>query len=195
MKLPLLVLTLTASRLIAQTPADPHEADRAALRELGARYEQAINEGKLTGLADALLPEMSAVFATGDEVRGMEAMQKFYDDIKTKLGDGSTYSIKMLPDRTDFFGDTAVAHGKSDEHVRLGNGTELDYQTLWTAVLLKQNGQWKAARLHVSLDPVNNPFVAMKTKWRDRLFAAAGLALGLLLWRLFVLERKRRAAR
>ncbi len=195
MKLPLLLLILTTPCLLAQAPADPHEADRAALRALGERYEQAINEGNLTALADALLPEMSAVFATGDEVRGVEAMQKFYDDIKARLGEGSTYRIKMLPESTDFFDDTAVAHGTSDEHVRLGNGTELNYQTLWTAVLHKQNGQWKAARLHVSLDPVNNPIVEMKAKWRERLLLAAGLVSGLVLAWAFAFWRKRRATR
>lgn len=172
------LLALTAP-LFAQeaSPPDDRAADRTALRALAAQYETAINSGDLSSLAGSLLPEASAVFLTGDECRGLPAMQAFYDKIKPQLGPGSRYSVKLHPDTTDFHGDTAIGHGTSDEHVVLGSGKELFYQTKWTAVLKKSGDRWLASRLHVSLDPINNPIVATRYALTGWLKLGAG-ALG-----------------
>jgi ketosteroid isomerase-like protein len=161
----------------AQEPSvlsDDRMEDKRALRELAASYEAAINRGDLTSLQDSLLPEASAVFVTGDECRGLPAMQAFYDGIKAKLGAGSRYTVKLNPDTTDFYGDVAVGHGTSDEQVTFASGGTLAYQSKWTAVLQKQNGQWQASRLHVSLDPISNPIVAARTSMEGWLKLGAG---------------------
>ena len=38
-------------------------------------------------------------------------MQKYFDEIKQRLGKGSSYAVKLKPERTEFFGDIAFAHG------------------------------------------------------------------------------------
>ena len=190
-----LIAVSTSVAFSQQPDADPHAADREALRAIGARYEKAINDGNLSPLADSLLPSMSTVFVTGKEVAGVEAMQKYYEDIKAQLGEGSSFKVKLIPDRTEFFGDMAIAHGRSDESVNFANGSTLAYQTVWTAVLKKTDGQWKGARLHVSMDPVENPIIELKTKWRERLIGGGGLLVGLVLAGAMVwLRGKRRRA-
>ena len=148
--------------------------DQIALRVLAAAYETAINQGDLTTLKDSLLPEASVVFLTGDECRGLPAMQAFYDGMRKNLGEGSRYSVKLNPDTTDYYGDVAVGHGTSDEQVAFESGTILAYQSKWTAVLRKVDGRWLASRLHVSLDPIHNPIVAARTKMEGWLKLGAG---------------------
>ena len=173
----LLISLLCCSTALAQTPAtdDVHAADRAALRELGGRYEQAINSGDLRPLAPSVAPGASAVFATNDEVQGLDAMQKYFDSIKERLGKGSSYTVKLTPDRTEFFGDIALAHGRSDETAKLGGGREYRFTTHWTAVLRKDGGRWKAQRLHVSMDPLDNPAITARLQFRTWIVAAVGL--------------------
>lgn len=175
----LLISLLCCSTALAQTPApdDEHAADRAALRELGGQYEQAINSGNLRALAPSVAPEASAVFATNDEAQGLDAMQKYFDSIKERLGNGSSYTVKLTPDRTEFFGDIALAHGRSDETAKLGTGREYRFTTHWTAVLRKDGGSWKAQRLHVSMDPLDNPAITARLQFRTWIAAAAGVLM------------------
>lgn len=173
----LLINLLFFSTTFAQTPApeDEHTADRVALRELAGHYEQAINSGNLMPLGPSLAPEASAVFATNDEVQGLDAMQKYFDSIKERLGKNSSYTVKLDPDRTEFFGNIALGHGRSNETAKLGNGREYRFTTHWTAVLRKENGGWKAQRLHVSMDPFDNPAIAARLQVRTWIAAAFGL--------------------
>lgn len=174
----LLMVALCGMTGAARAQEAGREADKAALRALGQRYEEAINLGNLTSMSDVILPDASAVFATGDEVRGLAAMQGFMDKMKGQLGAGSRYSVKLRPDDTDFFGESAIAHGSSDESVTLGTGRSLSYTTRWTAVLRKVDGHWLVSRLHVSLDPIDNPIVSARLRLRTWMAGGAGLLLG-----------------
>jgi uncharacterized protein (TIGR02246 family) len=182
----LALVSLSHTALVAQS--DSLEADKQALRALGASYEKAINTGDLRPLAGSLTTSSSAVFMTGDELKSLDAMQAFFDDIKKRLGEGSTYTVKLVPDDTQFFGDIALAHGTADETVKLGNGSNFSYSTRWTALLRKLEGTWKAERLHVSLNPIDNPIVAARSKaqsWMVGIVASvSGILLGYLLARL-----------
>ncbi len=171
--------------------AEPdRESDKQALRELAAQYEAAINRGDLSSLGDSLLPEASAVFVTGDECRGLPAMQAFYDRVREQLGPGTSYTVKLVPDHTDFYGDVAIGHGLSDERVRFGSGKELSWQTKWTAVLKKTDGAWRTSRLHVSLNPFDNPVIAARSNVTGWSLLAGGILGGVVAG--FLLGRRRR---
>lgn len=157
--------------------------DKQALRALAVKYELAINQGNFSSLKDSVSPTASAVFMTGHELVGLDAMQEYYDKIKVKLGAGSSYSVKLNPDDTKFHGNIAIAHGTSEERVVFGNGKQLSYQSKWTAVLEKQADQWIAIRMHVSLDPIYNPFITMKNRVSNWTYAGiSGIVSALLVW-------------
>jgi len=179
---PFLIVALLATSLVkaeAQS-VDSFEADKIALRALGARYEEAINQGNLNLLSDSVLPDATIVFMTNDELKGLPAMQSYVESVQKRLGDGAVYRVKLQPHDTDFQGDIAIAQGTSDESVTFGNGKTIAYTTKWTAVLKKADGIWKAARLHVSLDPIDNPIIRMQ--WNLRLWIAGigGLIVGII---------------
>lgn len=172
-------LLLLLSIAHAQVP-DPHAADRDALRAIGARYEQAINQADLNSLADSVLPDASAVFMTNDELKGLPAMQAFIEGVQKEIGEGSVYQVKLRPGTTEFYGDLAIAHGESDESVTFKNGKQITYVTKWTAVLKKVDGTWKALRLHVSLNPIDNPIIDLKDGLRNWIWSLGGFFVGVL---------------
>lgn len=184
MKTTFVLLCLALSCHQASAQSDAMEAEKQALRALGASYEKAINSGDLRPLAGLLTATASAVFMTGDELKSLDAMQAYFDDIKKRLGEGSSYTVKLLPDDTQFFGDIALTHGTADETVKLGNGSSFSYTTRWTALLRKLDGIWKAERLHASLNPIDNPIVAARAKaqiWMVGIVASLlGIVLGIL---------------
>ena len=186
---------LWAPLLPAQEAAAGNDrpADRQALRELRLKYEAAINQGSFDTLKDSIAPGASVVFMTGDQVTGIEAMQTFYNGIKKQLGEGSSFSVALKPEKVEFFGDIAVAHGTSDETVVPGHGSPLTYRSLWTAVLHHSDNRWQALRLHVSIDPINNPIVAAKTRLSSGLALAGGLGIGVILT--LIMTRRKRAGK
>ncbi len=177
--------------LTSITRADEND-EKNALRLLGKRYEEAINSGELSSISDSVLPTASAIFITGEEFIGLEAMQRFFDDTKKMLGEGSSFKIKLDPDDTDFYGNTAIAHGRSSESIAFGNGKSVDYETRWTAVLIKQDDKWMASRLHVSMSAIDNPIMNLKLAAGKWINIGMGLIGGLILaWLLFkVIKRK-----
>lgn len=179
-----LILLVFLSIAHAQTQ-DPHAADREALRSIGARYEQAINQADLNSLSDSVLPDASAVFMTNDELKGLPAMQAFIEGVQKEIGEGSVYQVKLRPGITEFHGDLAIAHGESDESVTFANGKQVAYVTKWTAVLKKVDGNWKALRLHVSLNPIDNPIIDLQHGLRNWVWAFGGLVAGILAMVLF----------
>jgi ketosteroid isomerase-like protein len=194
MKLMPLCIFILISTLQAQDN-DPHAADRDALRALGSRYEQAINRFDLGSLADSVLPEASAVFMTNDELNGLPAMQQFIEGVRKEIGEGSVYEVKLRPGSTEFHGDVAIAHGESDESVTFPNGKHIFYVTRWTAVLKKVDGTWKALRLHVSLDPIDNPIITLQEGLGRRVWAGGGLVAGIVLTSAVGLIRRKRTVR
>lgn len=188
----LLISLLFATTAFAQTPPDDgHDADRAALRELGRQYEQAINGGNLLALAPSVAKEASAVFVTNDEVQGIEAMQKYLEAIQQRLGKGSAYTVKLDPDSTEFFGDLALAHGRSHENAKLASGRVYEFTTRWTAILRKDGAGWKAQRLHVSMDPFDNPIISTRLQMRTWATAGIGVVLAILTFGLGMMIRRR----
>lgn len=139
-------------------------------------------------LKDSVRDDASAVFITGERISGLAAMQTYLEKIKSTLGEGSTYSVKLIPDDTYFDGDIAIAEGISEENVKLAGGKEFSYQTRWTATLKKTDGKWQALRLHVSLNPFDNPVIAYRArmqKWTvGGIAGVGGLLLGMILTKL-----------
>jgi uncharacterized protein (TIGR02246 family) len=178
--------------LITHTHAqEPAADDKDALRALAKNYENAISQGDLMQLKDSVRDDASAVFITGERISGLAAMQTYLEKIKSTLGEGSTYSVKLIPDDTYFDGDIAIAEGISEEKVKLAGGKEFSYQTRWTATLKKTDGKWQALRLHVSLNPFDNPVIAYRARMQKWTYGGIGVIGGLLLG--FFLRKARRS--
>jgi hypothetical protein len=94
-------------------------------------------------------------------------------------------SIKPEPDALSvLYNDskTAVAYGHSNDHYKLNDGTEFDQLTRWSATVVKKDGQWKVANVHISTDMFDNPILNLAVKktamWVGGLAGVVGLGLG-----------------
>jgi uncharacterized protein (TIGR02246 family) len=180
--------------LITPTLAqEPAVDDKDALRALASRYENAISEGNLMLLKDSVREDASAVFITGEKISGLAAMQAYLEKIKSTLGEGSSYSVKLIPDDTYFDGDIAIAEGISEEKVKLAGGKEFSYQTRWTATLKKTDGKWQALRLHVSLNPFDNPIISYRARMQKWTYGGIAGTVGLMLG-IFIRKFRRKAS-
>ena len=171
------------------------DADHAALRALVAFYERAASEGKPELFEPYLAPDFSGVMVTGDAVGGAQSLKDYWATMRRMLGDTGGYRVKInLAGPATIVGDMAVANGTSDDVATRG-GKEYAFQGQWTAVLHKIGGEWKVQRVHASMFPLSNPFVAELVRDTALLWAAiagvSGLVVGWLVR--LLLTRARRA--
>jgi ketosteroid isomerase-like protein len=175
-------LTLFACTLLpilAATCGAGEDEERAELRALKTLYEQAVNEDKLSLLLPHVDPEFSGVMLTSEAVTGADGLTAYWAKIKGMMGPAGRYHVAVSTEPARFFGDIAVAHGKSEDTVTLP-GKEYRFQGEWTAVCRKTDGQWKIFRLHASMDPLANAFVMDRVKAGRWAFGGALLAAGVL---------------
>lgn len=142
-------------------PPDPQqdEAEHAALREYKALFEKAASENQLDLLRPLLHEPFSVVTYTDREFTNFEEFQARWQQTRDEIvGDGS-YRVTLLPERSEIYGDWAIARGDSENVLVTAAGNEYTFSSHWTAVFRKQDGQWKVVRVHSSLDPFGNPMV------------------------------------
>ena len=177
----------------ATSQAVVSDPDRAALRALIPLYEEAAGKGKPELLQPYLAPDFTGIMVTGDSVSGYESLPAYWARMREYLGDSGAYRVKVTLDGpAAITGDVAVAHGTTDE-VATRSGKEYSFQGQWTAVLRKIDGQWKLQRVHASMYPISNPFVAELVRGTAMLWSAVagigGLVIG---WLLHVVITQRR---
>jgi ketosteroid isomerase-like protein len=177
----------------AETTAGGDEADHQALRDLKAVFEKAASENDLELLRPHVHENFSAVTFTNREFTDFDAFkdrwQKTRDEI---VGDGS-YKVTLLPERSRIDGDWAIARGDSENVLVNSAGKEYHFNSRWTAICRKVDGEWKLIRAHSSVDPFGNPMLLDGVKTRIIQFTAgagiAGLVVGGLI--AFLLARRR----
>jgi ketosteroid isomerase-like protein len=155
------------------------EADHEALRKIKAVYEESVKTDDLSKLFPHLGGNMTAVTPTGEEVKGAQQLQAYFKSIWDLIGKGGTYQVKVNVTNTDLYGDIAVSYGTTDEFVKTAEGREYKFPMLWTAVARREEGGWKAIRMHGSMNPLTNVFVTTRlnaTKW---IYGGGGLIVGL----------------
>lgn len=181
-----------AAALHAQPGTD--ETDHEALRVLKRVFEQAVAEDRVELLQPYLHANFSGVMITSEPVGSFDDLRAYWRKIKELMGQGGRYTTTVNPDRSLIFGTIALAKGTTDDVVVTGNGAEYRFNSRWTAVLAKQNADWKILRVQGTIDPLANPFVATAMRrtasWTGGVGAIVGLLIG---WLLSLVIRRRRA--
>lgn len=153
------------SRAAAQQPAAPaaaaavDEVEHEALRQLKALYERAIRDNDIGVLGPYFSNDLYGVMLTGRVVKNIDELKRYWTDIRTLIGEGGTYTTTLKPERSVILGDVALARGSSDDVVVTSEKQEFRFSSYWTAVLRKQDGQWKVVQVQGTIDPIDNPFV------------------------------------
>ena len=213
----LLAVTLLgfATATIAQVPATPAAPGPAAQTPAPAQAPVAtealhnelrkMRDDMLAAIArsdfEAILPYLhpNVVFTpmNGEVSRGPQAIRAYFDKM-LKGPDAIVKSIRLgveVDRLADFYGDTALAFGSSNDQYALSNGMDFQIQTRWTASLVRENSRWLITAFHSSANAFDNPIlekarqVAM-LQWGG-IGTAAGALIGVLVGR--AIGRRRRA--
>lgn len=145
---------------------EDQEADHAALREYKTLFEKAASENQLDLLKPMLHEPFSVVTYTDREFTDFEAFKSRWQQTRDQIVGNGSYKVTLKPERSEIYGDLAVARGDSDNVLVTAAGNEYRFTSHWTAVFRKVDGQWKVVRVHSSLDPFGNPMVVGEVKRR-----------------------------
>jgi ketosteroid isomerase-like protein len=171
------------SCLVVCAPAfaqEDQETEHAALREFKTLFEKAASENNLDLLKPILHEPFSAVTYTDREFTDFEAFKTRWQKTRDEIVGNGSYQVTLMPERSEIYGDMALARGDSDNHLVTAAGNEYRFTSHWTAVFRKVNGQWKVVRVHSSLDPFGNPMVVGEVT-RKMLQVGSAAAIGGLL--------------
>jgi len=172
-----------------------HEALRAVLRDAVA----AIDGGRYGELLPLLTENVEVTSVTQEVMSGRADVTRYFDEWFGPKGYMKSMTMKMDADKlTDLGPDKrwGLVRGKALEHYEAKDGDKFDFDTRWTAVMLRgDDGRWRIRAIHFGTNHLDNPVLTKVTKTLERyaIYAAfGGLALGLIVghgW-----GRRRRAA-
>jgi uncharacterized protein (TIGR02246 family) len=160
---------------------DPaHEELRGLMKEILAA-SNADNVDKMLAVFEA---DAVVTWQNGEVTKGPKEIKAFFERMNkghNRVVEKST--IKPVPDELAVLyndGKTAVAWGKSQDHYVLTDGTEFDQDTRWSATLVKKNGKWKVASVHISVNLFSNPILNLAVKKTATWMGAGGAGIGAL---------------
>lgn len=150
----------------AARAADVHETDHAALRALLKTVTTAINAQDVKTLEDSL--SKNFVFTTVDQtVLTNRAGVTAYYDRMFRAADAPLKKMEIKPQAdilTQFIApDAGYCYGSSVESYTLKEGKIFTFHTRWTAVVIREDGQWKAAALHAGINFLDNPVLMARS--------------------------------
>lgn len=181
----LLALALPA---LCQTPA-PDEAT-AAIATLREGIVGSFKKCDIDGLLTYLDADVVVTWQNGEVCRGPEAVRAFYSRMMT--GDKKIVrEIKSEPEvlGRHVHGDWAVSWGNLHDHFVLTDGSDLPFNSVFTATIAKRGDRWLVTAFHTSVSAFENPVIKLTTRkiafWLCLGAGASGLLLGIAGTRLF----------
>jgi ketosteroid isomerase-like protein len=163
-----LVLTFSGAARAAEPPPSPdREADHAALRALLVDATKAFNAQDLEKLFTFFAKEF--VFTTVDQtvITDLAAAKRHYERM-LRQPDSRITGVSVEPSAdvlTRFTGEASgYCYGKTrDTYVIRSTGRKVVTDGRWTAVVVKEEGRWKVAALHVGVNFIDNPAIAYQS--------------------------------
>ena len=174
--------TSPATAETAVSPEAAAEALHTELRRLRDEMLAAIKNGNFDALTPYLHPNVVFTPMNGDVSRGPEAIRAYFNKMmKGPDAVVKSISLNLEVDRgADFYGNTAVAFGNSDDHYILNSGMDFPIQTRWTCALVRENGKWLITAFHASANVFDNPVLEQATQVAMLKWGGIGLVVGAL---------------
>ena len=181
--LPALCLTLLILMLNgrAQSPAPPSDASSAAIDTLREGIVSSFRKADINGILEHLDPDVVVTWQNGEVCRGREQVRAFHNRMMN--GDGRVVrSVESNPEvlGRHVYGEWAVSWGNLRDHFILMDGSDLPFNSVFTAVIAKRGDRWLVTGFHVSVAAFDNPVLTMAVKKTARWAGLGGGAAGLL---------------
>ena len=173
----LAALAITSS---AWAQDDGHAVDHEALRTLRDQVEKAINAGDMNELAKYFAKNFSFITSHQTVITKPEELGKYWDSIfKNESSPVIAMSTKISADNlTQFLApDTGYCQGTSSDIYTLKDKRKIAISSRWSAMLVKEENQWKLRTAHIGVNFLDNPVLAAKDmSWFKALLVRFGLS-------------------
>jgi len=158
----------------------------------------AIDNQDIKALSSCFAKEFAFTTVTQTLITNEQQLNDFYDRMFHSK-DAIVTAVKTEPtaDILTRFTDanTGVCYGTSKETYTMKSGGVVPMDVRWTAIVVKENGEWKVAAAHVGTDFLDNPVLTkVAAYWKKFTIMGTGGALltGIVLGAV-VFRRKRSA--
>jgi hypothetical protein len=164
----LLVLLASAMNLGAAALDPKTEATHNELRALRDGLLSAMNKGDIDGQLSYLHTNAVITWHNAETSRGKEGVRDYYNRLMggpNKMVEKFSAEINV-DELTILHGEnTGISFGSSIEHFKMANGRSFDLKGRWTATLVKENGRWLIASLHVSTNLFDNIILTLAKRY------------------------------
>jgi len=178
----LLILTLTLPAWSEPAPPKDDVAATAAITQLREGLVDSFKKGDIDGLLTYLDPQVVVTWQNGEICKGPEAVRAFYNRMMTGPN-RVVRDLKSDPEVVDrhVYGDWAVSWGNLHDHFILNDGSDLPFNSVFTATIAKRGDRWLVTAFHASINAFDNPVTSLTTRKIGQWTAFGGLAVGLIL--------------
>lgn len=155
-------LAVAAVLFASSLLADERKADHEALRNILTVGTEALNSGNFDALAPLLHKEFTAVTIDNQKFTTIEAFKEHWNSLfkGDKRAIDRIVTQPVADDQTRFLrDDVGVVHGISNDTYYFRDGEIRTMKARWTAVVAKEQNQWKLVKLHMSANLLDNPVV------------------------------------
>jgi len=186
------ILLLVISMFVWLTPIaswaeEAHQADHDALKGLLKITQQAFNTKNFDLMKQHIAQDnFTVVTIDGNKFESLDAFRAYWNDIlkKNKTGLERIEVNPVADGSAEFLAENVgICHGTSNDKYYFTSGAIRTMPERWTAVLLREGGDWKVSRIIFSANVLDNP-VLSGTKEAMQNFiiwaAVAGLIIGAL---------------
>ena len=190
-----ILLTLVLSGVVAPAATtNSVEATHNELRAMRDGLMDAVNQGDIERELTYLTTNAVVTWHNAEVSRGREGVRDYYNRLMSgpnKMVAGFHAAINV-DELTILYGEnTGLSFGSSLEHFQLANGSSFDLKGRWTTTLVKEDGRWLIASLHVSTNIFDNVMLDLAKKYAIRAGLVAVAVGGILGW---LIGRRRKAA-
>jgi ketosteroid isomerase-like protein len=187
--LKVLYAVLALAALCAAPIARAEEPDHAIHEELrGILHEivAAMNSGQYDQMLPYLTENIEATSITQEVMSSRTDVSKYFQEWFGPTGYMRRMEIKLDADRlTELSADKTwgLVRGKALEHYEAKDGDVFDFDTRWTAVMVRSDdGKWRLRAIHFGTNDLDNPVLTKvrRTLLRNGIIGAiASLLVGL----------------
>ena len=185
------ILVLACPASMPQAASAGASADEATHKELRALRDVLVDgivKQDMELLVKNVTKDVTVTWQNGELCRGEKQLRDFFERMQ-KAGSKAFKGYKVPPTADELTilhgGDTGISYGTSIGLFEVA-GSEYELKNRWSATLVKEEGRWKLASYHVSMNVLDNPILnAAKGAlvWVGVVALIVGAGIGLLVGR------------
>ena len=177
-----LVLIGSLSGLAQPNPVPATVEPLEAINRLREGLVTSFNKGDIDALLSHLDTNVVVTWQNGEVSQGTAGVRAYHD----RMMKGERPVVKQVtcnPEVTGrhIYGDWAVSWGNLHDRFLLTDGSDLPFNTLFTATIARRGDRWVVAAFHASVSAFDNPVLAAAIKRSGVMAGVGGLIAGALL--------------